>query len=431
MASLSSSEESSKKKLDSKTGSGERQTFRIYIYPTKSGSGAASTVTDKSCEAEDEKSNNSHLGKTSDSSGAPESRPSSSAGAAPTPDISCSPIVSHAEVTETDGNKMEDGGMRLTKKTSTSTPVPAKKTLMSSLSSPQKMIRKKATEARNRHNLSDDEDIEEARQERVKKPKKSPPDDTFKDPGASPAPAPGSQTISFSVTDLSALDSAQFKEALEMLKSIGIVQSEAQPAVKKRLSDQSTLSLGEDTTSKQICLLMMHISGGSSGYLGGSSSGITSSSSDASKRSRLSIMPETKVERHKVISKLPSRPSTAGENNLSEDDTGSADKKEVLTDGEANESVTSASKQKREESNESSSAASSLTFIADLPSAVPVKTPGKRGRKRKDPDVKKKESETVKSKDSDKLEENDTTASEEQEAEVEDGYKVNSQVFAK
>ena len=143
----------------------------------------------------------------------------------------------------------------------------------------------------------------------------------------------------------------------------------------------------------------------------------------------MSIMPETKVERHKVISKLPSRPSTAGENNLSEDDT--ADKKEVLTDGEANESVTSASKQKREESDKSSSAASSFTFIADLPSAIPVKTPGKRGRKRKDPDVKKKESETVKSKDSDKLEENDTTASEEQEAEVEDGYKVNSQVFAK
>ena len=176
---------------------------------------------------------------------------------------------------------------------------------------------------------------------------------------------------------------------------------------------------------------MIRILGGSSGYLGGSSSGITSSSSDASKRSRLSIMPETKVERHKVISKLPSRPSTAGENNLSEDDTGTADKKEVLTDGEANESVTSASKQKREESDKSSSAASCLTFIADLPSAIPVKTPGKRGRKRKDPDVKKKESETVKSKDSDKLEENDTTASEEQEAEVEDGYKVNSQVFAK
>ena len=174
---------------------------------------------------------------------------------------------------------------------------------------------------------------------------------------------------------------------------------------------------------------MVNILGGSSGYLGGSSSGITSSSSDASKRSRLSIMPETKVERHKVISKLPSRPNTAGENNLSEDDTGTADKKEVLSDGEANENVTSAAKQKREESNESaSSAASSLTFIADLPSAVPVKTPGKRGRKRKDPDVKKKESETVKSKDSDKVEENETTASEEQE---DDGYKVNSKVFAK
>ena len=149
----------------------------------------------------------------------------------------------------TDGNKMEDAVTRPTKKTSTSTPVPAKKTLMSSLSSPQKMIRKKATEARNRNNLSDDDDIEEARQERVKKPKKtSPPDNAFKDPKASPAS--GSQTISFSVTDPSALDSAQFKEALETLKSIGIVQCE--PAIKKRLSDQSTLSLGEDTTSKNI-----------------------------------------------------------------------------------------------------------------------------------------------------------------------------------
>ena len=47
-------------------------------------------------------------------------------------------------------------------------------------------------------------------------------------------------------------EAGKLEEALEMLKSIGIVQCEAQPAVKKRLSDQSTLSLGEDTTSKQI-----------------------------------------------------------------------------------------------------------------------------------------------------------------------------------
>ena len=247
MASLSSSEESSKKKLDSKTGSegGEKQTLRIYIYPTKSGSGASvSTVTDKACEAEDEKSANSHLGKSSDSSGAPDSRPSSSAGAAPTPDISCSPIVGHPELTETDGNKIEDAAMRLTKKTSTSTPVPVKKTLLSSLSSPQKMIRKKASEARNRNNLSDDEDFEGARQERVKKPPKktSPSNDVFKDPGTSPST--GSLTITFSVTDPSALESAQYREALEMLKSIGILQSGEEPAIKKRLSDQSTLSLG-------------------------------------------------------------------------------------------------------------------------------------------------------------------------------------------
>ena len=137
-------------------------------------------------------------------------------------------------------------------------------------------------------------------------------------------------------------------------------------------------------------------------------------------------MPETKVDRHKVIAKLPSRPSTVGDNHLSEDDT--ADKKQVLlSDGEANESVTSASKQKPEESHESSPA-SSISFIADLPSAVPVKTPGKRGRKRKDPEVKKKESEAAKS----KAEESETAASEETVGEEEeDGYSVNSKVFAK
>ena len=117
-------------------------------------------------------------------------------------------------------------------------------------------------------------------------------------------------------------------------------------------------------------------------------------------------MPETKVDRHKVIPKLPLRPSTVGDTNLSEED-GTADKKAVLSDGEANESVTSASKQKRE-SHESSSA-SSISFIADLPTAVPVKTPGKRGRKRKDPEVKKKESESV----SERADEDVTAANEE------------------
>ena len=141
----------------------------------------------------------------------------------------------------------------------------------------------------------------------------------------------------------------------------------------------------------------------------------------------MSIMPETKVDRHKVIPKLPSRPSTVGDNNLSEED-GTADKKAVLSDGEANESVTSASKQKRE-SHESSSA-SSISFIADLPTAVPVKTPGKRGRKRKDPEVEKKEAESMK--DSEKDEENVSAANEEKAGgEEEDGYKVNSKVFAK
>ena len=57
----------------------------------------------------------------------------------------------------------------------------------------------------------------------------------------------------------------------------------------KRVSDASSLSKS---------------SSGSSGYLGGSS-GLTSSSEGSRQRSRLSIMPETPIERHTVVAPLP------------------------------------------------------------------------------------------------------------------------------
>jgi len=94
--------------------------------------------------------------------------------------------------------------------------------------------------------------------------------------------------ISFSVADMKSLDHAEVRAALDTLKNHGIVRLETS-AGKKRLSDGSNISCG-----------------GSSGYLGGSSSGVTSSSGSSSQRSRLSIAPETNVEKHNVIAKLPS-----------------------------------------------------------------------------------------------------------------------------
>ena len=74
--------------------------------------------------------------------------------------------MGHVEIKEAGHN------IDVTKKTSTSTPVPPKNIPLSSLSSPQKLIRKKAKQARNK-NESDDEDLEDVRHERAKKPKKS------------------------------------------------------------------------------------------------------------------------------------------------------------------------------------------------------------------------------------------------------------------
>ena len=149
--------------------------------------------------------------------------------------------MGHVEIKEAGHN------IDVTKKTSTSTPVPPKKNPLSSLSSPQKLIRKKAKQARNK-NESDDEDLEDVRHERAKKPKKShsTPNNAFKKSRISPVST--DSIISFSVSDPKTLELPQFQEALNILKSIGIVQCDSPTAVKKRLSDQSTISLGEDTT---------------------------------------------------------------------------------------------------------------------------------------------------------------------------------------
>ena len=114
-------------------------------------------------EADDEKSR-SQLGPSSslagDSSSCP---PVTSRG--PTPDISVSPIVGAGA----------ESGVQLKKKTSTSTPLPPdKQRPPAALSSPQKLVRKRAAEAKMRQDeaTSEEEGEEQGRVERVKKTKK-------------------------------------------------------------------------------------------------------------------------------------------------------------------------------------------------------------------------------------------------------------------
>jgi len=187
------------------------------------------------------------------------------------------------------------------------------------------------------------------------------------------------------------------KELLEELKSLGIEQTETPVGVKKRLSDGSTISAG-----------------GSSGYLGGSSSGITSSSGSSSQRSRLSIAPETKIEKHSVIPPLPSVPI----NNCKDTVSSASDDKDVTEN---------AKQQKEEESSESTpppeSAAVSL-----------VKTPGKRGRKRKDATAEGKEKinkKVLTKKKDDNIAKDSASVNEDLVAGVDDKYAVNSKVFAR
>ena len=215
---------------------------------------------DKSCEAEDERSN-SHLGKSSDS--CPDSRPGSSAGVSPAVPLatSFSPIPQMME---------EEGGAVLKQRNSTSTPVTEKNVKKTGLSSPQKLIRKKLTENRNNKadNSSDEESNSTDKPERRKTKHKSLNNDEsnlFKEPSI----LCDQRTRSFTVVDVKTWDLPRVKEVLEELKTLGIEQTETPVGVKKRLSDGSIISAG-----------------GSSGYLGGSSSGITSSSGSSSQRSR-------------------------------------------------------------------------------------------------------------------------------------------------
>ena len=96
----------------------------------------------------------------------------------------------------------------------------------------------------------------------------------------------------------SQISESEKQEILNKHKAMMVAKDSELDFVKKsnkRLSDVSSLSKSS--------------TGGSSGYLGESSSGITTSSSGGSRgRSRLSTMPETVIEKHSVIAKLPTRP---------------------------------------------------------------------------------------------------------------------------
>ena len=230
-ASLSSTEESVKKKLDSKS--------------TNTTEGSV-----KDCDAEDERS--------CDTTG-PDTRPSSSADIS-RPEISCSPII--AQVTDHDHENVRVA------RNSTSTPVEKNKK-SSVMSSPQKMLKKKLIKNVNNEVSSDEEDAKLVEKSHSKpksntKQNNVTEDSHFKEPSL----LTDNIVISFSVADMKSLDHAEVKTALDTLKNHGIVRLETS-AGKKRLSDGSNISCG-----------------GSSGYLGGSSSGVTSSSGSSSQRSR-------------------------------------------------------------------------------------------------------------------------------------------------
>ena len=210
----------------------------------------------------------------------------------PTPDISVSPIVG-----------AETGG-QVKKKTSTSTPLPPdKQRPPAALSSPQKLVRKRAAEAKMRQDeaTSEEEAEEQGRVERAKKTKKchnghkeAEEATEFKSPVT---PGGGETVISFTVSDPASLELAEVRAALAVLRGAGIrkIQDTWQPPVKKRLREGSTISTGYSSVVQNIVNIVscQHLdcnlctmSGGSSGYLGGSSSAITSSSGDTQTNAR-------------------------------------------------------------------------------------------------------------------------------------------------
>ena len=105
-------------------------------------------------------------------------------------------------------------------------------------------------------------------------------------------PGSGETVISFTVSAPASLELGEVRAALAVLRGAGIrqIQDTWQPPVKKRLSEGSTISAGYHQCCAEHCqhldCNLCTMSGGSSGYLGGSSSAITSSSSDTQTKAR-------------------------------------------------------------------------------------------------------------------------------------------------
>ena len=135
---------------------------------------------------------------------------------------------------------------------------------IATLSSPQRQIRKNVEQNRRDRDSSDEGDQEDVKKIEKRKSKHSNNEDHFKEP----ASINDLEEVNFSLTlKKASLDLPEITEALETLRRHGALVEEKR---RKRLSNESCGSAG-----------------GSSGYLGGSSSGITTSS--GSNRSRYDI----------------------------------------------------------------------------------------------------------------------------------------------
>jgi len=204
-------------------------------------------------------------------------------------DISCSPIVGSDEGSSGSGHNTV-----YSKERKTSTPG------HKALSSPQKMLRKKLVTAPPNLDTSEEENAKE-----VNKPPDNQDDGGGKDKDVEEElddtpkleePSPRSQSGNMISLDIVATDAENLKavEAIveqfkTKLQEAGARLFERPRKLEKRLSDVSSLSRSS--------------SGASSGYLAGSSS--NASSSEGSKRSRLSMNPDVVIERHKIVGKLP------------------------------------------------------------------------------------------------------------------------------
>ena len=222
-----------------------------------------------------------------------------------------------------------------------------------SLSSPQRQIRKNAEEQHRRDRESSDES-EVTRADRRDKRKSRPQEvqanseEGFKEPQSPNDSLEVTYTLTLKKTSL---QSPEVTEALETLRRHGCVLTEET----RRKSIESCVSTG-----------------GSSGYLGGSSSGTTSSSGSSSGRSRLSLLPEPERENHRVRSLLPQPPELALADSVEElEEPGGSEGKDTERLFGDCEKLNEFEEEVRSERSEMSSESG-------------TKTPGaKRGRKRK------------------------------------------------